>query len=266
MLGERLLPNVPLEPIQLSANFRSVKPLVDWNNALFSSLFPKSSLPELGAIRFSPAVAQYDEERRRTSDTRTHSSAAILQSFNDEQQEAEAIAQHVAELTSGLNEDDDASIGILCRSRGHLPVLLQALKQADIAFTSTDIDSLTQEPIVRDLLSLHRSLLCPAEPLAWFSILRSPMVGLTLKQLEAFAGSTDIFQLAEQQAKSEPALARLIQAYAWAKQRALLTNCPFAKSSKDAGCVWAERMLILNLPYLTPIAGLIFWNPWQKTP
>ena len=216
---ENGFPNVPLEPIQLSANFRSVKPLVDWNNALFSNLFPKSSLPELGAIRFSPAVAQHDEERRRTSDTKTHSSAAILKSFNDEQQEAEAIAQHVAELTSGLNEDDDASIGILCRSRGHLPVLLQALKQADIAFTSTDIDSLTQEPIVRDLLSLHRSLLCPAEPLAWFSILRSPMVGLTLKQLEAFAGSTDIFQLAEQQAKSEPALARLTQAYAWAKQR-----------------------------------------------
>lgn len=213
------LPNVPLEPIQLSANFRSVKSLVDWNNALFSNLFPKSSLPELGAIRFSPAIAQRHEESDSAPDTGSLDTAVFLKSFTDEQQEAEAIAQHIVELTAGFNEDDDTSIGILCRSRGHLPVLLQTLKRAGIAFTSTDIDSLAEEPIVRDLLSLHRSLLCPLEPLPWFSILRSPMVGLTLEQLEAFAGSTDIFQLAQQRAESEPALARLSQAYAWAQQR-----------------------------------------------
>ena len=216
---ENGLPNVPLEPVQLSANFRSVKPLVDWNNALFSTLFPKSSLPELGAIRFSPAIAQRDQAYQGASNTGSLVTPVVLNSFTDEQQEAEAIAQHIVGLTAGLAEKDDASIGILCRSRGHLPELLQALKQAGIAFTSTDIDSLAEEPIVRDLLSLHRSLLRPSEPLSWFSILRSPMVGLTLEQLEAFAGSTDILQLAELAAESEPALARLTQAYAWAHQR-----------------------------------------------
>lgn len=216
---EHGFPNVPLEPLQLSANFRSVKPLVDWNNTLFSNLFPKSSLPELGAIRFSPAVAQRDEATDTAPDRGLHVTAVVLKSFIDEQHEAAAIAQHIVELTADLAEDDDTSIGILCRARGHLPVLLQALKRAGIAFTSTDIDSLAEEPIVRDLLSLHRSLLHPSEPLSWFSVLRSPMVGLTLEQLEAFAGSPDIFQIAEQHAQSEPALARLTQAYAWAQQR-----------------------------------------------
>ena len=49
---EHGLPNIVLERIQLSANFRSAKTLVDWNNALFSHLFPKSSLPEQGRNPF----------------------------------------------------------------------------------------------------------------------------------------------------------------------------------------------------------------------
>ena len=52
------LPNVSLEPIRLRANFRSSRELVDWNNDLFGRLFPQSALPKLGAIPFSPAVAQ----------------------------------------------------------------------------------------------------------------------------------------------------------------------------------------------------------------
>ena len=216
---EHGLPNIVLEPIQLSANFRSAKALVNWNNELFSTLFPKNSLPELGAIRFSPATAQRDESAASKAGGYCRAPGVILKNFGDERQEAEAIAQHIVELTQGLTANDSGTIGILCRTRGDLPVLLQALKRSGIPFTSTDIDSLAEEPIVRDLLSLHRLLLRPVEPLAWFSILRSPMVGLTLEQLEAFADSADIFGLAEHYAKSEPALARFTQAYAWAQSR-----------------------------------------------
>ncbi|NCF43382.1 MAG: hypothetical protein GWP70_00985 [Proteobacteria bacterium] len=115
--------------------------------------------------------------------------------------------------------DGDWSIGILCRARAHLPSLLDALKRAGIAFTSTDIDALAEEPIVRDLLSLHELLLRPTARLAWFSILRSPMVGLTLGHLEAFADATDLPTSVQLQASQGPALARLSTAYAWAQQR-----------------------------------------------
>ena len=117
-----------------------MKTLVDWNNALFSHLFPKSSLPELGAIRFSPATAQRQEPAGSKAGEDSHGTRVVLKTFSDERQEAEAIAQHIVELTKGLPADHNETIGILCRARGDLPALLRALKRASIAFTSTDID------------------------------------------------------------------------------------------------------------------------------
>ncbi len=209
------LPNVALEPLQLSANFRSDKTLVDWNNELFSTLFPRNSLPELGAIRFSPATAQRVPGQSEPNEPQ----ALQLQEFADETLEAEAIARHLQALIQNRTADDEWSIGILCRARAHLPTLLNALKHAGIAFTSTDIDALAEEPIVRDLLSLHELLLRPTARLAWFSILRSPMVGLALGQLESFADATNLPTNVQQQASENPALARLIAAYDWAQQR-----------------------------------------------
>lgn len=209
------LPTVALEPLQLSANFRSAESLVDWNNRLFASLFPQNSLPELGAIRFSPAIARGnkpDNERRFDQTVQLHS-------FMDEQQEATAIASHIQTLLIGADPNDNETIGILCRARSHLPTLLEALKRAGIAFTSTDIDALADEPIVNDLLSLHSLLLRPTQRLPWFSMLRSPLVGLTLSQLEAFASAPDLLSYAGQLAEAEPAVERFVSAYAWGQQR-----------------------------------------------
>ncbi len=205
------LPNVALEPIQLKANFRSSASLVDWNNALFTTLFPATSLPELGAIAFSPALAQLpDDETDRGKQ---------LRSFANEEEEAEAITCHIAELIRERTPDSSENIGILCRARTHLPVLLKALKQANIRYTSTEIDPLEGEPIVRDLLSLHKALLRPDDRLAWFALLRSPVVGLTLQQLEIFAPHTDVFAFATEQKSSSPALERFVEAIDWAKPR-----------------------------------------------
>ena len=208
------LPNVGLEPLQLTSNFRSRPELVDWNNELFSALFPADALPHLGAIPFSQAIAQH------RNDTESSQVPALVQhAFADEAQEAAAIAHYVAELLAQFPNDGEEAIGILCRARSHLPLLMQALKQAGIAYTSTDIDSLSAEPIVTDLLSLHRMLLEPSHRLSWFSILRSPMVGLSLAQLERIAEAPDLLTACEQMMGAEPALQRLMQAWTWAQQR-----------------------------------------------
>ena len=208
------LPNVGLEPLQLTSNFRSRPELVDWNNELFSTLFPADGLPHLGAIPFSQAIAQH------RNDTESSQVPALVQhAFADEAQEAAAIAHYVAELLAQFPDDGEEAIGILCRARSHLPLLMQALKQAGIAYTSTDIDSLSAEPIVTDLLSLHRMLLEPSHRLSWFSILRSPLVGLSLAQLERIAEAPDLLSACEQIMDAEPALQRLIQAWTWAQQR-----------------------------------------------
>ena len=73
------LPNVSLEPIRLRANFRSSHELVDWNNDLFRRLFPQSALPKLGAIPFSPAVAQKTE-----SDAMDNTTVVQLNAFTNE--------------------------------------------------------------------------------------------------------------------------------------------------------------------------------------
>lgn len=209
------LPNVALEPLRLTSNFRSSPELVNWNNGLFSDLFPTNALPHLGAISFSPAIAQ----RPRDTAAPSISNVIIQRAFASEAEEAAAIADHVRELLAQIPPDSKDDIGILCRARTHLPLLLETLKQAGIGFTGTDIESLSAKPIVTDLLSLHRLLLQPSHRLSWFSILRSPMVGLSLAQLERFAQAPDLLQTCQQLMMHEPALKRFVGAWTWAQQR-----------------------------------------------
>ena len=216
------LPNVALQPIRLQANFRSSKTLVEWTNNLFKQLFPRSALPKLGAIPFAAALAQ--KPVPSATDT---ASTVQLHGFASEQLEAEAIALHVSTLLTQQPADSQYRIGILCRARTHLPKILRALKAADIAYTSTDIDALAVAPVVTDLMSLLSLLLRPAMPLPWFAILRSPMVGLSLQELEQFASATDLGDFASQQAHCHPAIERFASALYWARPR--LYELPIAE-------------------------------------
>ena len=216
------LPNVRLQPIRLQANFRSSRALVEWNNDLFERLFPQSALPKLGAIPFSAALAQKPNPQGTDAAT-----AVQLHGFASEQLEAEAIAQHVSTLLTQKPADEDYRIGILCRARTHLPKILKALQAANIAYTSTDIDALAEAPVVTDLMSLLLLLLRPAIPLPWFAILRSPMVGLSLQQLEEFANAPDLDTFTSQQAQSNPAVERFASAMSWARPR--LYELPIAE-------------------------------------
>ena len=208
------LPNVGLQSIRLRANFRSSRGLVDWNNDLFGRLFPQSALPKLGAIPFSPAVAQ-----KTDSNAMGNAPAVQLHGFTNEQLEAQAIANHVSALLKQHHAEEKYRIGILCRARTHLPNILRALQAANIAYTSTDIDALSESPVVTDLMSLHTLLLRPAEQLAWHAILRSPMVGLSLNDLEHFADAPDLEAYTLQQAEVDPAVERFADALTWARPR-----------------------------------------------
>ncbi|MBL6708863.1 MAG: UvrD-helicase domain-containing protein, partial [Pseudomonadales bacterium] len=211
---ENGLPNVGLQPIQLRANFRSSPGLVNWNNDLFGRLFPRSAFPKLGAIPFSSAVAQIPD-----SNVVGNAPAIHLQGFPNEQLEARAIANHVSALLKLHHAEEKYRIGILCRARTHLPNILRALRAANIGYTSTDIDALSESPVVTDLMSLHTLLLRPAEKIAWHAILRSPMIGLSLNDLEHFANAPDLEAFTLQQAKVDPAVERFAAAMSWARPR-----------------------------------------------
>ena len=136
--------------------------------------------------------------------------------FSEEALEIQAIVVQIEKL---IALDTKASIGILCRARNHLPDLLQALHAADIDTQGTDIDPLAKEPIVEDLMSLHRVLLQPSDRLSWFSLLRSPMIGALLKTLESLSGEEDISQIIDQWAITENEFARLNDALNWARPK-----------------------------------------------
>jgi ATP-dependent exoDNAse (exonuclease V) beta subunit len=136
--------------------------------------------------------------------------------YPEETLEVAAIVAEIRRLTASENP---LSIGILCRARRHLPDLLKALTEAGISTQGTDIFPLAKEPIIQDLMSLHRVLLRPSDRLAWFSLMRSPMIGALLTTLEFFAEESNLAQAICERSESNVELARLHSAIHWASSK-----------------------------------------------
>ncbi len=165
---QRGLENVPLIPLQLQMNFRSRENIVEWINDCFSRLFPEDVDITLGAMPYAASVASQPPEPGDA--VQIH---ALAQ--RDDQREA---AQVVALVERHLAEDPEGSIAVLARARSHLHGIASALLDAGIRFQAVKVDPLAERPTVRDLYSLTRALLHPADRLAWLSLLRSPLVGM----------------------------------------------------------------------------------------
>ena len=199
--------SIALTPLNLTANFRSCKSLVQWNNELFNDLLPAQGTSRLGAVKFSAATPIQGDEPK---------TALSCKYFPEETLEIQAI---VAQIEALITRDSNASIGILCRARNHLPDLLQALQAANIDSQGTDIDPLAKEPIIQDLMSLHRILLQPSDQLSWFSLLRSPMIGASLTTLEVLASGEEISDAINELGTSQAEFARLKDALNWAEPK-----------------------------------------------
>lgn len=169
---------IRLEPLELTVNFRSVPAVVAWVNQAFPAIFPANEDATTGAVRYSPS----QPHRRDAGDraVRIHAQAA-----RDDLAEA---SQVVALVRTARQEDPTGSIAVLARSRNHLSQIARALQQAGLAYRAVDVDRLGQLPAVQDMHSLHRALRHPADRVAWLSLLRTPMIGLTLADLLLIAG------------------------------------------------------------------------------
>ena len=166
--------HVPLEPLQLTVNFRSQQGIIDWVNHAFEHAFPTQNDASSGAVAFSHAIAQ--KPALADPAVRCH---AIIDDDSDDL-EAARIVEIINDIRRHSSTD---SVAILVRARTHLKSVLAALQQANIAWLATDIDPLSDRGTIRDLLNLYASLDTPADDLAWAALLRSPMVGLKLADL-----------------------------------------------------------------------------------
>ena len=199
------LGGIALEPLTLSANFRSQAGIVDWVNASFAQIMPPADDIATGAVRYAPSMAVH-EPRAGAVGVHAH--------FDDD---AAGEAALVARLVQEAGEKHPGgTTAILVRNRGHLRAIVPALREAGLSFRAIEIEALGHRQAVQDLYALTRAIAHQEDRVAWLALLRAPWCGLSLADLHALAGtdgggtsgiaenSQDLFgEIADQQSQTE---------------------------------------------------------------
>lgn len=188
---EQGLGEVSLTALELKDNFRSQGNLVEWVNTTCRPIFPKEDHPGLGAIRYTDAVAFNEGVAGvgvefhpvwATKDKLAEAPEALAAT-------AESIAIQLAKEALLRNPQSEHPVAILVRARTHLDGIVHRLAQQNIPCRAVELVSLQSRQVVIDLAQLARALSHPADRLAWLSVLRSPLCGLTLASLHALCGT-----------------------------------------------------------------------------
>ncbi len=166
---------LPLHFVQLSSNFRSVAPLVQWINTVCASSFPGVDNKTLGAIAYTAAIAT----KNIAVDAVPVDCIAVSDAYVSEQ-----IVQIIRDTQA---KDPSATIAVLVRAKSHLEKILPALRVAKIGFQGIDIETLNKRPLIQDLLALTKAILHLDDRIAWLAILRAPYCGLELKEIQLIA-------------------------------------------------------------------------------
>ena len=172
---------IELRAANLESNFRSDERLVEWVNSVFpQAIGGESDLPT-GSVRFEPAVStQTGDPELDQLGVEAHLFQAPVGSADSDSQEAAFIATHVVKLLRKRPKDQ---IAILLRNRTYAAQLLKALRARRVAYQGSELDRLSDEPVVQDILALAKSIASPSDRLANFALLRGPAVGLSLASL-----------------------------------------------------------------------------------
>ncbi len=165
---------VRLEPLTLSANFRSQADIVAWVNSAFSLIMPRVESVTAGAVPYARSDAVHA----------ARPDAVQVHAFFDADANAEA-ARVVALIRAAQARNPDGTIAVLVRGRSHLQAIVPQLKLSELRFRAIEIEPLGHRQVVQDLLALTRALSHPADRSAWLAVLRAPWCGLTLADLAA---------------------------------------------------------------------------------
>ncbi len=175
-LAEDGIGDLRFEVQRLRDNFRSAPPVVDWINACFSRVLPRTDDRDRGAIAFRPSVAAVAESAA--------GSGVELRGFAGRTEESAAIAEMIA---AEAERHPGWRIAILVRARTHAREIAAALRGRGVAFRAVDIEPLQDRAVVRDIIMLVRALLHFGDRTAWLALLRAPWAGISLADLLAIA-------------------------------------------------------------------------------
>ena len=175
------LEGLPVEPLQLTDNFRSQAGVVDWVNNVFSKLLPPQDEPAAGAIAYAHSQAFH----ALSLDPAVSFHPVFVQSGA----KAESVVVELVRQALEMYPDKEHPVAVLVRARSHLKEVTQLLAQAGIACRAVELVPLFKRPFVVDLVQIIRALSHPGDRAAWVSVLRSPYCGLTLNSLHALVAS-----------------------------------------------------------------------------
>ncbi len=206
MQTERL-GDLPVGRLQLTANFRSQRDLVDEFNEDFSLLFPpeinRANPDEVPYVKVQ-AVRGPSQNGSRNVVWHTHVLDAGLppdEAKRARRQQARTDALSVREIIAEwrarplpVGRREPWKIAVLVSSRNLLVDIVAELKdetRGAIPFRAVDIEALGERQEVLDLFALTRALLHPADRVAWLAVLHAPWCGLGLADLHMLAGADD---------------------------------------------------------------------------
>ena len=162
--------DVFLEPLTLTANFRSQAGVVNWVNQTFGPMFPRANHLEFGAIRYEQAHPWHEQSPGQ----------AVTWHIEREQEMAWSRVVDIARAAWLAHAESDKPMAILVRSRNHLGEVTRALATAGLPCRAVELDSLQSRAVVVDFLQLARALTHRGDRAAWLAVLRAPWCGLTL--------------------------------------------------------------------------------------
>jgi ATP-dependent helicase/nuclease subunit A len=174
--GQEGIGNVRLQRLTLTRNFRSQPQIVRWVNDTFGRIASAEDDARAGQVKVRPA-----EPARADPGP-----VPQLHPFLDDD-DGEAEAGRVVELARAALQEPFDSAAILVRTRRQLAAILPALRRAHIPYEAVELDALTEEQHILDLLSLAKALHCLADRTSWLGCLRAPFCGLTLADLTTLA-------------------------------------------------------------------------------
>src|ERR1700722_18955 len=172
-LAEEGVGEVRFDVQRLRSNFRSDPSLVQWINACFAQLMPRTDDRNRGAIAFrasEAAVARSGEAEYGVK----------CSGFLNRGAESTATAEMIG---AAIERHPEWRIAVLVRAKNHAREIAASLRARRIAFRAVDIEPLQDRGTVRDIIMLTCALLHLGDRIAWLAVLRAPWAGLSLADL-----------------------------------------------------------------------------------
>ncbi len=211
--------------VTLSANFRTVGPLIDWVNGFFPTRFaeqPQGTSPSYVALQkvipepkrgslYGVRVLRVSPDKdgqRSTVEVDAQSIGSIIRSLLDEKTEIPITPYNHSAAAYRTVEPGDFLV-ITPRLK-HLHLYAKALQDLDIPYEVTGSATVNESEQVSILLSVISSLVEPHNPLHLLAVLRGPMFGLSDQQLYDFKTKGGIFSFESDAPKDlDPFTARI---------------------------------------------------------